>query len=38
MVSSLTPPQDIKDGYLIAPSSFMPDNMDLQEITDWFKA
>lgn len=37
MPSSLTPPQELKDWYLIAPSTFMPDSMDLQEITDWFK-
>lgn len=37
MPSSLTPPQDLKDGYLVTPSTFMPDNMDLKEITDWLK-
>ncbi|PJA48428.1 MAG: hypothetical protein CO170_02740 [candidate division SR1 bacterium CG_4_9_14_3_um_filter_40_9] len=37
MPSSLTPPQELKDGYLITPTTFMPDNMDLQEITDWYK-
>jgi hypothetical protein len=32
--SGLTPPQDIKDGYLIEPSTFMPDDMDLEEIRE----
>lgn len=35
--SSFTPPQEIKQWYLIIPSTFMPDGMDLKEITDRWK-
>ena len=33
MVSPYTAPGDIKNGYLITPTTFMPNGMDLAEIT-----
>lgn len=36
--SPLTPAENILKGYLISPSSFMPNNMDLEDIREWNKA
>jgi hypothetical protein len=33
LISPYTVPGDIKNGYLIVPSTFMPNGMDLAEIT-----
>lgn len=35
--SPYTPVDELKQWYIITPSSFMPDWMDLAEITDWWK-
>jgi len=37
MVSPYTAPADLKNGYLIIPTTFMPNGMDLQEITQRWK-
>ena len=34
--SPYTPASDLKQWYVISPSSFMPDGMDLAEISDWW--
>lgn len=31
----MTPIADIVNGYVIEPDSFMPNNMDLEDIKDW---
>lgn len=36
-VSDVTPREDIINGYLIRPSTFMPNNMDLDDITQWWE-
>ena len=36
-LSPYPPPEDTKNGYLIKPTSFMPNGMDLSEITQWWK-
>ena len=36
-ISPYTPPEDTKHGYLIVPSTFMPNGMDLNEITQRWK-
>lgn len=35
-VTDATPRYDIISTYLITPSTFMPNNMDLNDITNWF--
>lgn len=35
--SPVTPASELRKWYLISPSSFMPNNMDIKEITEWFK-
>ncbi len=35
--NEFTAPNNLKKGYVITPSSFMPNKMDVKEITDWFK-
>jgi len=35
-VTESTPRADIMLGYLVKPSSFMPNGMDLSDITGWF--
>ena len=36
LVSPYTVPGDVKNGYLIVPNTFMPNGMDLAEITQWW--
>lgn len=36
-LSPYTPAEDVKRGYIIVPSTFMPNDMDLAEITQWRK-
>ncbi len=36
-ISDVTPREDIVKGYLIKPTSFMPNNMDVDDITNWWK-
>lgn len=36
-VSDITPAEDIIKGYLLKPSTFMPNGMDLDDITEWRK-
>ena len=35
-VTDMTPRYDILDTYIIKPVSFMPNQMDLQDIINWF--
>ena len=35
--SPYTPASDLRQWYVITPSSFMPDGMDLNEISDWWR-
>jgi len=37
LASPYTAPGDLKNGYLIVPNTFMPNGMDLEEITQWWK-
>jgi len=37
MVSPFTAPGDVKNGYVIVPTTFMPNGMDLAEITQRWK-
>ena len=36
-LSPYTSSENTKHGYIIVPSTFMPNNMDLNEITQWWK-
>jgi len=36
-LSPYTSADNTKHGYIIVPSTFMPNNMDLDEITQWWK-
>lgn len=37
-ITEMTPRYDILDTYIVKPVSFMPNDMDLQDITNWFAA
>ncbi|MEI6672417.1 MAG: hypothetical protein WCL02_03530 [bacterium] len=37
MISPYTAPGDVKNGYLITPTTFMPNGMDLEDITKRWK-
>lgn len=36
-ISDVTPREDIINGYLLKPSTFMPNNMDLDDIGNWWR-
>ena len=36
-MSPYTPKDQAKNGYIITPTSFMPNDMDLEEITQWWQ-